>query len=75
MQVDSGTDNGTALSSSEMTSLTTPSGGSALLLTPSSRRKHLLLLQHQQRSSMDTEALDEELTDQIQVNNMFIYSI
>ncbi|XP_049772440.1 uncharacterized protein LOC126159020 [Schistocerca cancellata] len=32
-----------------------------LAMTPSSRRKHLLLLQHQQRSSMDTDALDEEL--------------
>lgn len=61
LQVDSGTDNGTALSSSEMTT----SPGSATLLTPSSRRKHLLLLQHQQRSSMDTEALEEELVDQV----------
>lgn len=61
MQVDSGTDNGTALSSSEMTT----SPGSGTLLTPSSRRKHLLLLQHQQRSSMDTEALEEELVDQV----------
>lgn len=43
----------------------TTSPGSATLLTPSSRRKHLLLLQHQQRSSMDTEALEEELVDQV----------
>ncbi|XP_076240258.1 uncharacterized protein LOC143182854 [Calliopsis andreniformis] len=35
---------------------------SLALLTPSSRRRHLLLLQHQQRSSMDTEALDAEDT-------------
>nr|XP_033321102.1 uncharacterized protein LOC117217425 isoform X3 [Megalopta genalis] len=35
---------------------------SLALLTPSSRRRHLLLLQHQQRSSMDTEALDVEET-------------
>jgi hypothetical protein len=30
------------------------------LLTPSSKRRHLLILQHQQRSSMDTDALDVE---------------
>lgn len=30
------------------------------LLTPSSKRRHLLMLQHQQRSSMDTDALDAE---------------
>lgn len=29
-------------------------------LTPSSKRRHLLMLQHQQRSSMDTDALDAE---------------
>nr|XP_015838279.1 PREDICTED: uncharacterized protein LOC658297 isoform X4 [Tribolium castaneum] len=63
LQVDSGTDNGTALSSSEMTSVTSP--GSAILLTPSSRRKHLLMMQHQQRSSMDTEALEEEFVEQV----------
>ncbi|KAJ8971004.1 hypothetical protein NQ314_000921, partial [Rhamnusium bicolor] len=65
LQVDSGTDNGTALSSSEMTSVTSP--GTANLLTPSSRRKHLLMLQHQQRSSMDTDALDEEFVDQNEI--------
>ncbi|CAH1984285.1 unnamed protein product [Acanthoscelides obtectus] len=64
LQVDSGTENGTALSSSEMTSATSP-GSTTLLLTPSSRRRHLLMMQHQQRSSMDTENLDEEVVDNV----------
>lgn len=64
LQADSGTDNGTGLSG---TSELTTSPVSVKLLTPSSRRKHLLMLQHQQRSSMDTDALDEELPEQIQV--------
>lgn len=57
LQADSGTENGTGLSASEPSAI---SPGSTMLLTPSSRRKHLLLLQHQQRSSMDTDALEEE---------------
>ncbi|XP_045477995.1 uncharacterized protein LOC123683141 [Harmonia axyridis] len=67
LQVDSGTDNGTAISSSEIASLTSP--GSVNLLTPSSRRRHLLMLQHQQRSSFDTENLDDEFIEQIQSEN------
>ncbi|XP_058794212.1 uncharacterized protein LOC131665948 isoform X2 [Phymastichus coffea] len=35
-------------------------GGAGGLLTPSSKRRQLLILQHQQRSSMDTDALDAE---------------
>lgn len=66
LQADSGTDNGTGLSG---TSELTTSPVSVKLLTPSSRRKHLLMLQHQQRSSMDTDALDEELPEQIQITS------
>lgn len=61
LQLDSGTENGTGVSSSELNSLTTSYVGSTQLLTPSSRRRHMLQLQHQQRSSMDTEILEEEL--------------
>nr|CAI5843591.1 unnamed protein product [Callosobruchus analis] len=72
LQVDSGTENGTALSSSEMTSATSP-GSTTLLLTPSSRRRHLLMMQHQQRSSMDTENLDEEVADNLDTSSSIAF--
>ncbi|XP_025837065.1 uncharacterized protein LOC108734776 [Agrilus planipennis] len=67
LQVDSGTENGTGLSSSEITSLSAPAATTSIqLLTPSTRRKNLLL-QHLQRSSMDIDALDEESIDTTQI--------
>lgn len=33
---------------------------SSAALTPSARRKHMLMVQHQQRSSIDTEVLEED---------------
>ncbi|XP_054267184.1 uncharacterized protein LOC128989329 [Macrosteles quadrilineatus] len=53
---------GTGVSCSDLSSSLSPSAA-IMNMTPSSRRKHLLMLQHQQRSSMDTEALDAEDLD------------
>ncbi|XP_050301865.1 uncharacterized protein LOC126740017 isoform X5 [Anthonomus grandis grandis] len=63
LQVDSGTDNGTALSTSETVSASpkVPS----ILLSPSSKRKHLLMMQHQQKSSFDMDPLDEEAVEDV----------
>ncbi|BES94582.1 Hypothetical protein domain [Nesidiocoris tenuis] len=64
LQADSD-NNGTAtgVSCSDLSSSLIPgptSAGGLSAMTPSSRRKHQLLLQHQQRSSMDTDVLDQE---------------
>ncbi|KAK3910936.1 Homeobox protein cut-like 1, partial [Frankliniella fusca] len=37
-----------------------PSTAHGSALSPSSRRKHMLMVQHQQRSSIDTDVLDED---------------
>lgn len=62
------------LSGTELSSLSAAGSGTLLALTPSSRRKQLLLLQHQQRSSMDTEALDEELGAEFDAQAWTLYN-
>lgn len=50
--------------------LNRPQGSTPALLTPTAKRKNLLL-QHQQRSSMDTDALELEdhFSDQVSLND------
>ncbi|XP_039294153.1 uncharacterized protein LOC111051707 isoform X2 [Nilaparvata lugens] len=50
---------GTGVSCSDLSSSLAPSAA-VMSMTPTTRRKHLLMQQHNQRSSMDTEALDTE---------------
>ncbi|XP_053692634.1 uncharacterized protein LOC128741083 [Sabethes cyaneus] len=57
-------DNSDGIWNESQTTIMTPSITENGKLTPSSKRKHLLL-QHQQRSSLDTDALDmEDIADQ-----------
>ncbi|XP_073979225.1 uncharacterized protein isoform X3 [Rhodnius prolixus] len=53
---------GTGMSCSDLSSSLTPNAA-LNSMTPTTRRKHLLMMQHQQRSSMDTDALDIEETE------------
>ena len=46
---------------------------SSAALTPSSRGKHMLMVQHQQRSSIDTEVLEED-PEPAQVRSRVDYS-
>ncbi|XP_024084743.1 uncharacterized protein LOC106669477 isoform X2 [Cimex lectularius] len=50
---------GTGMSCSDLSTSLAPSAAISAM-TPSARRKHLLMVQHQQRSSIDTDALDNE---------------
>lgn len=51
---------GTGMSCSDLSTTALTPISTLGALTPSSKRKHQLLLQHQQRSSMDTETLEQE---------------